>query len=280
MTKKPYFFCVLLAVFLIIAASPVIAASLATVAEQIEQAFMNKEPYPLPSQEISDLTVDMAYEIQSELVTVRQNKGEEVMGYKAGFTSTGAQEKFGVPGPARGTLFKSMFRWPGTLYRKNFAKMFIETEIGYRFGEGITEPVEDKAVLKKAVAIVFPAIELPDIYYSDMKLVKGADLIAANILVRKVLVGTAKAVTAKDLNAVSVKLFHNGEEITSGVGMNALGDQWEALKWTVNDVIARGGKINAGDVIITGAISKLLPAKVGRYVADYGEFGTIEFEYK
>ena len=171
-----------------------------------------------------------------------------------------------------------MLQWPGTVYQKNFSKMFIETEIGFRFSKDITEPVEDIESLKKAVAIVFPAIELPDISFTDMKQIKGADIIAANIAVRKVLIGNA--VVAKDLNAVSIKLFHDGQEIASGVGKDALGDQWEALKWVVNDVLSKGGEVKEGYIIITGCISKLLPAKPGKYVADYGDFGKIEFEFK
>ena len=125
---------------------------------------------------------------------------------------------------------------------------------------------------------MFPAIELPDVAYTDMKLITGSDLIATNVTARKVLIG--KAAKAKDLNAITVKLFHNAEEVTSGIGKNALGDQWEALRWTVNDVLARGGKVKNGYIVITGAISKMVPAKPGKYLAHYGDFGKIEFEYK
>jgi len=276
--KKVFFLCLILSVILFMAASPALSASLDDAAQKIDSAFEAKKPHPLVSQEIEGLTVDQAYEIQEKLLEIRLNKGEEIFGYKAGLTSAPSQKKFGVNEPARGILFKSMLQWPGTMYQKNFARMFIETEIGFRFGKDIAEPVEDIESLKKAVAIVFPAIELPDLSFTDMKQIKGTDIIAANVVVRKVLIGNA--VVAKDLNAVSVKLFHDGQEITSGLGKNALGDQWEALKWVVNNVLSRGGEVKAGYVVITGCVSKLLPAKPGKYVADYGDFGKIEFEVK
>jgi len=241
---------------------------------------MAKKPYPLVSQEIVGLTVDQAYEIQSELTRLREEKGEVVMGYKAGLTSAPAQKRFGLNAPVWGTLCKSMLRWPGTLYRKGFAHMFIEIEIGFRFGKDITQPVQDIASLKRAVAIVFPAIELPDVAYANMKLIKGTDLIATNVAARKVLIGKAVSVRKMDLNAVKVTLFHNGQEVTSGMGKNALGDQWAALKWTVNDVLARGGKVKDGYIVITGSLGKMIPAKPGKYMADFGDFGKIEFEYK
>ena len=276
--KKMFFFCLILSVGLLMATSPALSASLDDAAQKIEDAYIAKNPAPLSSQASDGLTVDQAYEIQEKLVEIRVNKGEEIVGYKAGLTSAPSQKKFGVTEAARGTLFKSMIQWPGTMYQKNFARMFIETEIGFRLGKDITEPVEDIEFLKKAVAIVFPAIELPDLSFTDMKQIKGTDIIAANVVARKVMVGDA--VWVKDVNAISVKLFHDGNEITSGVGKNALGDQWEALKWVVNDVLARGGEVKEGYIIITGCVSKLLPAKPGKYVADYGDFGKIEFEFK
>jgi len=278
MMKKMFYFCLILSVSLLMEASPALSASLDDAAQKIEDAYIVKKPAPLSSQAIEGLTADQAYEIQEKIVEIRVNKGEEIFGYKAGLTSAPSQKKFGVTEAVRGTLFKSMIQWPGIMYQKNFARMFIETEIGFRLGKDITEPVEDIESLKKAVAIVFPAIELPDLSFTDMKQIKGTDIIAANVVARKVLVGDA--VWVKDVNAISVKLFHDGQEITSGVGKNALGDQWEALKWVVNDVLARGGEVKEGYIIITGCVSKLLPAKPGKYVADYGDFGKIEFEFK
>lgn len=278
--KRGFLFCIIIAGCLLMSSASASDASPIIIAENIENAFIAKKPCPLASQQIDGLTVDQAYGIQAELVKLRENKGEIVMGYKAGLTAAPAQKRFGVNEAVRGTLFKSMLRWPGTMYKKNFAHMFIETEIGFRFGRDITEPVQDAKSLKKAVAIVFPAIELPDLSYTDMKQIKGVDIIASNVAARKVLIGKAVAVTAKDLNKVTVNLFLNGKEIDTGAGKNALGDQWEALKWTVNSVLSRGGEVKCGHIVITGSLTRLMPAKPGRYLADYGDFGKIEFEFK
>jgi 2-keto-4-pentenoate hydratase len=275
--KRLFIFFVLIG-WLLVTTCPAFGGSYDATTEKIQAAYMAKKPYPLVSQEITGLTVDQAYEIQSELTRLREEKGEMVMGYKAGLTSAPAQKRFGLDAAVWGTLCKSMLRWPGTLHRKGFAHMFIETEIGFRFGKDITEPVQDSASLKRAVAIVFPAIELPDVAYANMKLIKGTDLIATNVAARKVLIGKAVPVRKMDLNAVTVTLFHNGQEVTSGMGKNALGDQWEALKWVVNDVLARGGKIKDGYIVITGSLGKMVPAKPGTYMADFGDFGTMEFE--
>jgi 2-keto-4-pentenoate hydratase len=248
------------------------------IAQEIDNAFVAKKACPLVSQKIKGLTADQAYEIQTAVVELRENRGEVIMGYKAGGWSPQFQKRFGLKQPIWGTLFKSMLRWPGKIYLKGHVRMFIEPEIGFRFQKDITEPVHDIKTLKRAVAIVYPAIELPDLGFSNMKLFTGVDILASNAGARTVLIGNAAR--AEDLNAVMVKLLHNDQEITSGIGKNAGGDQWEALRWVVNDVLAKGGKVKDGYIVITGCLTKLLPAKPGKYLVDYGSFGKIEFECK
>jgi len=280
MKKKGTFIFVILVGCVLMTTTQALGASYAELAQKIDAAFFDATPYPYASQEIEGLTVDQAYEIQVEITRLRAAKGDMVMGYKNGLSSAKVQKRFGVPGPIVAPLYKSTFRWPGVLYMKNFVKMFVEPEIGYRFGKNITTPIEDIESLKKAVDIVFPAVEVPDIGFTDLKQATGTDIIAINSAAKKILVGKAVRVRAFDLDAVAVKLFHNGQEITSGVGSNAPGGQWEALKWNVNEALAKGGKIKAGDVCITGILVKLLPGKPGTYRADYGDFGSIEFEVK
>jgi 2-keto-4-pentenoate hydratase len=281
MKKGIGFFGSLATMGLMTAAILVWAAPPAEVVQKIEDAFVSKTRCPLISQEIKGLTVDQAYEIQAGLVKLREGKGEEVVGYFAGMTNPAAQKAYGMKEPFCGIIFKSMADRPGTLHQKDFVSMgtgIIETEIGFRFGKEITEPIKDLEFLQKAVAGVFPAIHIPEAAFTDNHLIVAADLIASNAGTRKVLIGeTAKV---DDPNAVKVKLLYNDEEIADGIGKNALGDQWEALKWVVNDVIARGGRVKKDHIIVTGVISKPVSAKLGKYVADYGSFGKIEFEYR
>lgn len=103
-------------------ALPALASSHETLAGDIDKAFSGRTPFPMPSMKIKHLTVDQAYDIQAGVVKIMQSRGETVMGYKAGLTAVPAQKKFGVSEAVRGTLFKSMLRWPGTLYKENYPK--------------------------------------------------------------------------------------------------------------------------------------------------------------
>lgn len=278
MRNKRFFIFLILCGCLLLVTGHALSASHEAIAEKIEGAFTAKKPYPLVSQQIKGLTVDQAHEIQAAVVRLREEKGGVVMGYKGGLWSPRSQKMFGLKSPVYMPLFKSMLRWPGIIYRRNFMRMVVEMEIGFRFGRDITEPVNDMKSLRRSVAIVYPAIELADWAFKDPRLAKGLDLIATNGASRKVLIG--KAAKAKDLNAITPTLFYNGQKIASGIGRNAAGDQWKALKWIVNNVLARGGKVKNGYVVITGSLSKPVPGKPGKYLADYGDFGKMDFEIK
>lgn len=125
-----------------------------------------------------------------------------------------------------------------------------------------------------------PAIELPESGLWDMKLVKGVDLIAANVGAAKFIVGTLRSHQGVNLNEVNVTLFYNGQALYQGKGVEALGDQWKAALWMVNSVLEQGYKVEAGHILITGALGKMVPGKPGQYVADYGDFGKISFDVK
>jgi 2-keto-4-pentenoate hydratase len=73
-------------------------------------------------------------------------------------------------------------------------------------------------------------------------------------------------------------LKRNGEAINRGKGTDALGGQWKAALRLVNTMVKQGWKIEPGQIIITGALGRMVPGKPGNYIADYGPLGTITFK--
>jgi 2-keto-4-pentenoate hydratase len=45
----------------------------------------------------------------------------------------------------------------------------------------------------------------------------------------------------------------------------------------INQIVDTGRIIREGDIILSGAIGAVQPSRAGKYTADYGELGTIEF---
>ena len=128
--------------------------------------------------------------------------------------------------------------------------------------------------------IVMPAIELPDLGFGDMKSLKGVDLIAANVSTVQFIRGSEVDREAFDLDQRKVVLRHNGQIVNQGIGSDAMGSQWEAALWLVNQVISQGWKVEPGHVLLTGALGQMIPGKSGSYEADYGDFGKIVFEIR
>jgi 2-keto-4-pentenoate hydratase len=249
-------------------------------AEIILEAERENESIPPLTQQYPLLSIEEAYDIQAEYVRLKL-RGDEIAGYKAGLTSKAAQEKFGVSTSVSGVLFSSGTHWsPAVIEGSKFRGLMIETEIGFVVGKPIKEKVPDAARLGEHIVAVLPVIELPETGFADMKKIKAQDIIAANVGSAAFIAGSQKPLAGAGLDGITVKLISGGETLNQGKGSDALGGQREALLWLVNSAVEHGWKIEKGDILITGALGKVVPAKPGRYEAQYGEFGNISFEIK
>ena len=152
----------------------------------------------------------------------------------------------------------------------------LELEVAFYFTEDVPAPVTVEA-LQAAVGSVAPAVELPDLLFDDMQNLSWLDLIATGVAPRQVIIGEPMALDALDVNAVSVTAENNGEVVAEGVGSNVLGDQWAALVFLAEKLNARGQGIQAGDVVISGAMAPMIPLAPGAYTVDYGSLGSLEF---
>ena len=251
-------------------------------AKTIFQARQNGQMVKNPSSIKPDLNMDQAYEVQTALAGLLTPKGGGKAGYKAALTGEAAQQKFGVNEPVYGILLDNMILEPGgAINPAVFKRLFIEVEMALFLNTSITGPLADAAAARACVEAVAPAIELPDVRLEDMKTLKGVDLVADNSGAAAVIVGPK--IPLKDLgdiDAINIKLTKDGQVINEGQATDALGGQFEALKWLANAITSRGGKLTKGQFVITGAMGRMLPAKPGNYKAEYGQLGEITFSVK
>jgi len=227
------------------------------------------KPIPLPSSLIPGLSLSQAYDIQKQFVSKLVQGGGVIVGYKAGLTSPPAQEKFKAPGPVTGVLFKDMQVLDGRVKAQPFTKMMLEVEIGYRLGQDVKTPTTPEDV-RKLVDAIMPAIEIPDLNFATLKELAFTDIIADNVGARAFILGAAQPAIKVDPNAVTGQLFADEKALGQSVpGRAALGDQWKALSWMLNNVLANGGELKKGMVVITGSLGPMYPGKPGSYKAVY-----------
>lgn len=202
------------------------------------------------------------------------------MGYKAALTAPAAWKRFGLTEPVYGVLTRNMSLPPGASIRySDFRRLFVEVEIAFILGRPITRPPSGLDEIKACVESAVPAIELPDVRLADLDKMNGTDVVADNTGAAAIIVGPAPA-GLKDLaglGQVNFRLLRDDSVIDQGRAAGPSGGPLENLLWLARAVTRRGGRLEKGALVMTGAMGRMLPARPGRYLADYGEFGRIEF---
>lgn len=258
--------------------------SLAVTVSRVVQTRLSGQPgCVLSSAWSGKLTVETAYRMQYGVV--KQWLGEQLpVGFKAGLTSKAGQEKFSVAHPVAGVLLpggqRQLENGEFVVYRKDFISPMIEAEIGFRFKEVISKPIADVCQLKTKVASVLPVIELPDLAFDNAAQLKGVDIIANNVAARQFIVGAPRSVDGIDLDALAILLKKDGKLLLEGRGSDAMDSQWQALLWLVNQTLASGWRVEPGQLLITGALGKMLTTKAGEYQVEFGALGKIDFSVR
>lgn len=232
---------------------------------------------PLPHVIDETLTIESAYRIQTRIVR-RELNGAQPAGYKAGLTSTATQARFHASGPVAGVLLEKGRRHSGdTLRLSELRGLNIETEVALRIGTPIRTRLDSIDELQRHIDGVAPAIELPNLDYQTPGQLNTLDIIATNTAAAAYIFGEFVTPQRRDPNDVSPRLVCNGKEVNAGDARDALGDQWQAALWLVNTLIEQGWTMETGQVLMTGALGRMVPAQPAQCLATYSGWGTIGF---
>jgi len=234
------------------------------------------QPLPLLSTQHANLSYDQAYAFQQAFIDALTESGEAPIGYKLGLT--GPTLPFGATEPVHGRLFASMVQpLDAVIQTDEFVKTMIEVEVAYLFGQDVAYPAT-KEDIKASVVEVAPAIELPDLMYADMQNLSWLDLIATGVAPRQLIIGEKISLGDLDINSIQTVAKREGKVINEAPTSAAMGDQWAALMFLVEDLNEQGQQIKAGDIVITGSLGPMLPGEPGQYEVNFGELGAITFE--
>lgn len=228
------------------------------------------------------VSIDDAFAAQQRLVRHALAGGDTIAGYKGAFTSAAAQRSFGIDQPLHGVLLKSgglEAAATHTLAVDPQRPLIVETEIGYVIAVDIGTKLRVPRQAVTTVEAVVPVIELP---INTGALMDGhasaADLVATNVGSYRYLVGAPVAPEkAGNFDAIHVSLQRDGQTLHESTGADVKGGQAENLMALINQIIDEGHVLHRGDIILCGALGGGKPGAKGRYVADYGSLGKIEF---
>jgi 2-keto-4-pentenoate hydratase len=226
-------------------------------------------------------SVDDAYAVQMETVKAWCAGGRQLCGHKIGLTSLAVQAQLGVDQPDFGILFADMvLPDKAKLPHNAVLQPRVEAEIAFVLrkdlsGKGITP--QD---VIEATDYVSPALEICGSRIENWN-IKICDTIADNASSGLVVLGEGRfKPRLEDLPGVSVTLEQDGTAVSAGTGAACLDNPAKAVAWLAETLTRRGSGLRAGDLVMSGAMSKMVAAKAGQvFFADFGRFGSVVFEF-
>lgn len=244
------------------------------VATQIE----TRQPLPVLSAYGASLSLLDAYEVQKRVVQ-QIASSEDIAGFKAGLTGPLGKVKFNAREPVTGVVLKQgLLRGKVTLRLRDFSRLTIAPGLGFVLKSRVTKPLVSTAQVEPLIGAVMPVIDFSDFRFERDSGVNAADLVAGNTAFARMLVGKPLPATdAATVNGMLVELFYNDTVVDRGRAVNVMGNQYTALFWLINKLLAQGWSLPAGTLLMTGGFSDPVSAHLGRYVARYWDATDLGF---
>lgn len=235
------------------------------IAHSLYNAEKNLSPLEPLTTTYPNLTVGEAYQIQLAGVEMRRTRdGRQVVGKKIGLTSVAMQKLIGVNEPDYGHLLDHMAVLEGQpLHRDGLLLPKVEGEVAFVLKKALKGPGINLADVLRATEGVMAAIEIVDTRIRDWK-IKLADTIADNASSAGIVLGSRLVpVTQVDLRLIGMVLEKNGEVISTGAGAAVFGHPAASVAWLANKLAEYGIALEAGEIILSGAVTAAVDAQRG-----------------
>jgi 2-keto-4-pentenoate hydratase len=182
----------------------------------------------------------------------RLKAGEKAIGWKAGFGTADAMERYKVHAPLIGHLLDSTALRNGEMVSlEGWTRPLAEAEIAVVIGKDVNRGAS-RDVAANAIAGLAPAIELVDLSEPPEDV---AAILSGNVYHRHVIVGARDNNRGGSVEGYTGTVTKNGEEIATVHELqSATGDYVELVRHVADLLAAFGERLSAGQVIISGAI--------------------------
>lgn len=232
------------------------------------------------SESAPDLTLEESYAIQRSLERALCESGDRVVGWKAGFTNAALQESYGVREPVLGFLLASgVFGSGDAVPVSRFVSIGLEVEMGFVMRAELRGPGVTPSSALLAVEGAMPCFELIDFRLSGKP--RGTDIVADDVYANAIVLGgPLTPVSGLDLSLEGVVYEENGQRAATATAAEVMGNPLNSLAWLANALGRLGGTLRAGDVVLTGSISKVFRPKAGDAVrAAFTRIGSVSCRF-
>jgi 2-keto-4-pentenoate hydratase len=248
----------------------------AALVEHLLRGRLGRAPARPISEVAPDLTLEQAYALQRGLEQAVIARGERVVGYKVGLTTTALQERFGLSEPVLGFLLGSgMFGSGDAVPLSRFVAIGVEVEIAFLLKADLAGPGVSAASALLAVEGAVPSFELIDFRLSGTP--RGVDVVADGVYTNAIVLGRPLTpVAGLDLALEGVVLEQDGQIVATQTAAEVLGNPLVSLAWAANALGRTGRGLRAGDLVLSGSISKVLRPTAGQSVrASFTRLGAV-----
>lgn len=237
------------------------------VASRLDEALRSATPVR-PQEDWPDLSLDQAYAAQARLVERRQERGEQQVGLKLGFTSEAKMRQMGIDELIIGVLTDGM-QVPdgGSVDLAAFVHPRVEPEVAFRFGRDLdlSDPALQVADLRAALTGVAAGIELIDSRYEGFSF-DLPRVVADNTSAAAFTVGPWVDPDGVELGDLPVTLTIAGEVAAAGTTAAILGHPLSTLPHLLALGRRLGLSLPAGSVVLAGAATAAVPLLTGDVV--------------
>jgi 2-keto-4-pentenoate hydratase len=216
------------------------------------------------------------YAVQQQLTAMLLADGDRITGYKVGLTSAPMQKMIGVDQPDYGPVLASTVYADGdTVPLSSFIQPRIEAEIAFVLESSLAGPGVSVLDARRAIAGMTAAVEI-DSRFADWR-IKLADTVADLASNGAVAISSRLVPLAGiDPRLIGMVLTRSGELIDTGAGAAALGDPVKVVAWLANTLGEMGTKLEAGHLVMTGALHAAVPMRAGDvFRADFDHLGPL-----
>ena len=238
---------------------------IAELGAELHRALRGRHTVPPLSGRGLGLGIDDAYAISLDFLARRQAEGERVIGKKIGVTSKAVQDMLGVHQPDFGFLTDAMQVADGATVEiaAGMIQPRAEAEIALILRRDLKGPGVTPADVLAATESIAPCFEVVDSRIANWD-IRIVDTVADNASCGVFVLGTERVDPRPlDLAALKVQVWKNGQPLSEGLGSAVQGSPLASVAWLANTLGSYGVQLEAGEVILSGSLVPLEPARPG-----------------
>ena len=240
---------------------------IANAAKRIRNAWKNGKTTKPIRDGLPKGDIDAAYAIQQTNTEIWIKEGRRVIGRKIGLTAKAVQKQLGVDQPDYGIIFADMAVVDGD--EIDFASVSqpkAEAEVALVLADDLEGEQITLIDLIDATAYALPAIEVVGSRIANWD-INILDTIADNASSGMIVLGT-QPVMLDDVNLreCGMVMENKGQQVSVGAGVACLGNPLNAAVWLARKMVEVGMPLQAGDVVMTGALGPMAPIGPGEVI--------------